>query len=71
MKRPRRASDASPFSHRELCTCAHVLLSLRPVHNSSNTAIYDMETIDIARLKSGEVNLGVRIDGSVCNVHKH
>ena len=66
VRRLRRASTRHPFSHSDsrtarcACVCSSLpklhflLLSLTLCLTSDN-----METVDIARLKSGEVNLGV------------
>ena len=65
MKRPRRASDASPLQPPATCVPALILLSYHFHLRIPYIPPDDMETIDIARLKSGEVNLGVRFYVSV------
>ena len=59
MRRPRRASDASPLQPPATCAPALILFSSQFHLRIPYIPPDDMETIDIARLKSGEVNLGV------------
>ena len=64
MRRPRRASTRHPFSHNSSSPSAPALVplhSLRSLAYPPHTVFHAMETIDIARLKSGEVNLGVSV----------
>ena len=60
VRRPRRASDASPLQPPATCAPALILLLSHFHLRIPYIPPDDMETIDIARLKSGEVNLGVR-----------
>ena len=58
-RRPRRTSDASPLQPPATCAPALILLLSHFHLRIPYIPPDDMETIDIARLKSGEVNLGV------------